>query len=190
MLTQNFEKLFADKDSCDVILRVKEKVLKAHKTVLMARSPVFSSMFQHDMLEKQTSIVTISDCDPDSFQKFLEYLYSGELVDASFHDIHHLYRISDKYDVQDLKSFCTDYMKRCVNEDNICDIAMLADMYDGANLFSAAQDFFNRNAYKVLETAHWQNLMKHNYLLANRLMTGRRSQRRLLFFPAPSFCKK
>lgn len=144
----------------------------------MARSSVFTAMFHHDMLEKQTGTVTISDCDPEAFQKFLEYLYSGELNAASFHNIYHLYKISDKYDVQDLKSFCTEYMEKCMTEDTICDIAILADMYNEAKLLRAVQTFFNKNAYKIVKNDHWENLMKNHYPLGIRLMEEMKSKSR------------
>lgn len=178
MLSQNFKRLFADKDKCDVIIQLKERVLNAHKVVLMSRSTVFTAMFNNDMLEKQTGIVSISDCDSDAFQKFLEYLYSGELNDASFHNIYHLYRISDKYDVQELKSFCSEYMEKCVTEGNICDIAILADLYNEEKLFSAVQEFFNLNAHKIVKTTHWENFMKNNYPIGSRLINRLKSKSR------------
>lgn len=169
-LSENFKSLFTHKDTCDVILRVKERDFHAHKTVLMARSNVFASMFHHDSLENQTGIITIPDCDPDSFHQFLEYLYSGKLDDISFQDVLHLYSTSDKYNVQELKTFCVEYMTQNLNEDSVCDVVILSDLYEETALFSAAQDFFNKNANKIVETPHWENLMKKNYRLANRLI--------------------
>lgn len=171
-LSENFKSLFADKGSCDVIFRVNDQEFNVHKAVLIARSTVFASMFHHDSSETQTGIITIPDCDPDAFHKFLEYLYSGKIDAITFQNVRHLYRISDKYNVQELKAFCVEYMGRYLTEDNICEVVILSDLYEEVTLFSAAQEFFNKNADKVVETIHWENLMKDNYLLTNQLIKG------------------
>lgn len=169
-LSANFKELCADKESCDVTLKVRDKEFKAHRAVLIARCNVFAATFRHDTLEKQTGIITISDCDPDSFQEFLEYLYSGELGEISVGSALNLYYTSDKYDVEELKTFCVEYLMQCLAIENVCEIVMLADKYDETRLFTASQDFFNENVTKILLTSEWQRLMKNDYRLANKLL--------------------
>lgn len=136
----------------------------------MARSSVFAAMFEHDTSEKRTGIIDIPDCDPDSFHEFLDYLYCGKIENISFPSSLHLYKISDKYNVQELKSFCVEYMEQNLTKENVCDAVILADLYDETNLMSAAQVFFNKNLSQIVLTAEWENLMKNNYRLANKLI--------------------
>ena len=136
----------------------------------MARSPVFGAMFHHESSEKQTGVITIPDCDPDSFIKFLEFLYCGKLEEVSFCTAFHLYSTSDKYDVQELKSFCVEFMERSLTEDNVCDAIILADMYNDTKLLSATQDFFNKNANRIVVTSKWKSLFKSNFNLVNNFI--------------------
>ena len=46
-LLEDFVKLFENMELCDVTFNVRRQEFRAHKTILAARSPVFSAMFQH-----------------------------------------------------------------------------------------------------------------------------------------------
>lgn len=125
-------------------------------------------MFRHDTSEKETGTIIIPDIDPGPFEKFLDFLYTGELEDFSFDDIYVLYSIADKYDVQGLKKFCSKYMMQNLTVENFCDVAVLADRYNEMRLVSAVQGFFNRNVSHILETDEWKILLQQNLNLANK----------------------
>ena len=136
----------------------------------MARSSVFAANFRHDTLERQTGVIVIPDCDPDSFQEFLEYLYCGKLEELSFPSALNLYYTSDKYNIGDMKEFCTKYLMQCLTIENVCEVAAFADKYSETQLFSVVQDFFNNNVRKISETSEWERLMQKDYRLANKLL--------------------
>ena len=169
-LSENFKDLFNDKETYDTTLKVQEMEYKVHRCVLIARSSVFAATFRYDTLEKQTGIIAIPDCDPDSFLEFLQYLYCGELEMLSFRSALNLYYTSDKYDVQELKTFCVQCLMRNVTVQNLCEIVVFADKYDETKLLTAVQDFFNKNVCKVFETSEWERFMKQYNRLANRLL--------------------
>lgn len=146
----------------------------------MARSLVFAAMFEHDTSEKRTGIIDIPDCDPDSFHDFLDYLYCGKLENISFPSSLHLYKISDKYNVQELKSFCVEFMEQNLTEENVCDAVILAELYDETKLMSTAQAFFNKNVSKVVVTTAWEDLIKNKYRLANKLIIEMTSKIKLI----------
>lgn len=169
-LSENFKDLFANKETCDVTFKVKDKEYKAHRSVLIARSSVFAATFRHNTLERQTGVITILDCDPVSFQQFLDYLYTGKLEELSFLSAQNLYYTSEKYDVQELKAFCVEYLMQCLTVENVCEIAVFADKYDETQLYKMVQDFFNKNSCKILLTSQWENLLKKDHRLANKLL--------------------
>lgn len=129
-------------------------------------------MFQHDMSEKQTSVVSITDSDSDSFGEFLHYLYTGRMENVTFNSTFHLFTTADKYNVQELKTFCLQYMTMHVSVQNVCDVAVLADDHNEIVLFYAAQTFFNRNVAKIFETEPWMSLFRNKADLAQKLLTG------------------
>ena len=169
-LSENLKSFYAYKESCDTTFYVKDKEFKAHRAILMARSPVFAAMFQHETLEKQTGSITIPDCDPNSFEQFLEFLYSGKLEKPSTRNAFHLYETSAKYDVQELNEFCSEFLMENLTIENLCDVVILANKYDDTKLLSAAQSFFNENLRKVLLTREWSRFMVDNHRLANELL--------------------
>ncbi|CAN0893383.1 BTB/POZ domain-containing protein At1g21780 [Linum grandiflorum] len=59
----------------DVTINTSEGTLKAQKAILSASSPVFRSMFHHDLKEKESSTIYIDDMSSESCVALLSYLY-------------------------------------------------------------------------------------------------------------------
>ena len=89
----------------DVVLKVGHQSFPAHKLILSLRSPVFDAMFSHEMPESQTNEVHITDCDPEIFQVFLRYMYTGSC--GTIEQPLALYTVADRYGLQILKFECT-----------------------------------------------------------------------------------
>lgn len=83
----------------DLILKVGDKELRAHRDVLRARSQVLKSMLSCDMKEKHSGIIDIPDCDPLAMEQFLSYVYSGKVETLDQTNMLNLYYIADKYDM-------------------------------------------------------------------------------------------
>lgn len=162
--------LFTNEEFCDTTLHLENKEFKAHKIILAARSPVFAAMFKHETSEKKFGIINIPDCDTDSFQEFLEFLYCAKLQNVSFRSAFHLYKTADKYDVQELKNFCVQYMKKNLKVENICDVISLADLNEETELLAAAYVYFNKNLNEIFVTAEWKAFLKNSLNLANKVL--------------------
>lgn len=171
-LSTDFKDLFSSKKSCDVVIKVKDKQFHAHKSVLTARSSVFGLLFwnQHDQKEKEISVISIDDCDPDSFLVFLKYLYTGKAENVTSRIVLQLYCIADKYCVQELKSFCVTSMLKNLTPENVCDIATLAEKFGESQLLSAAMIFINKNIVRIFSAVNWERLLSRNPPLANKLL--------------------
>lgn len=155
----DFKELFLNQKDCDVILRVDGQDFRAHRTILAARSPVFESTFQNEMKENTTGTVDIEDCDPSCFPDFLCFIYCGDVDAISKTNVFGLFTIADKYDVQDLKSKCVEFMKENMSVDTFCDTIALAHRHCKLELTNFATDFFLRNTQKVIATAEWQSFL-------------------------------
>lgn len=171
-LSENFKDLFSNTESSDTILHVQGKEYKAHRAVLIARSSVFAAMFLHETSEKQTGLINIADCDSESFGDFLKFLYCGKWEEPSTRCAFHLFETSDKYNVQELKKFCVEYLMENLTVENLSNVVILAEKYEEEDLMTAAQDFFNKNFSKILPTPEWDCLVKNNYRLSKKLLTG------------------
>ena len=81
-------------------------IFPAHKAVVAARSPVFNKIFTTEMLESKTDQVKIDDIQPDIFEIFLKFLYSGMLTKTSTEKNQQLLYVAEKYQVETLTNIC------------------------------------------------------------------------------------
>ena len=59
---------------CDVVIKVGELTLHAHRVVLAACSPYFSAMFSGGMIESQQGVVNFRDLDPKAIEALVDFL--------------------------------------------------------------------------------------------------------------------
>lgn len=113
----------------DIIINAADGSIGAHRAVLAARSPVFRSMFSHDLKEKEMSVINISDMSIEACQVFLSYIY-GNIVDQDFltHRLD-LLRAADKYDVTDLKEACHESLLEDIDTHNVLERLQNASLY-------------------------------------------------------------
>ncbi|XP_076913005.1 BTB/POZ domain-containing protein At1g55760-like [Bidens hawaiensis] len=113
----------------DIIINASDGSIGAHRAVLAARSPVFMSMFSHDLKEKEMSIINITDMSIDACQVFLSYIY-GNIIDQDFLDHRlDLLRAADKYDVMDLKDACHESLLQDIDTSNVLERLQSASLY-------------------------------------------------------------
>ena len=93
-----------NKKMTDVQFLVGEESFGAHRSLLSARSPVFSAMFSSGMKEAETGQVCIEDVDPDTFKQFLKFLYTGMFEPSSMDS--DLFEVADRYQVETLMELC------------------------------------------------------------------------------------
>lgn len=168
-LCQNLKNLLLNGEDHDLVLRVKDKEFRAHQTILRARSPVFESMLSHDMIEKNSGLVDIPDCDPGAFQQFLLYVYGGEVEKLDSGNVLALYYVADKYDKEHLKELCRQFMKESLTPANVSDVIQLAMDHSDADLLECATEYFVKHVRAVLRTVEWQSFSKRNNTQANEL---------------------
>ncbi|KAJ6848085.1 BTB/POZ domain-containing protein [Iris pallida] len=101
----------------------------AHRAVLAARSPVFRSMFSHDLREKSLSAVDIPDMSFGACRAFLGYLYGDFRGDEFLAHRLALLRAADKYDVGDLKEACHESLLEDIDAKNVLERLQTAHLY-------------------------------------------------------------
>ncbi|KAK2659481.1 hypothetical protein Ddye_006014 [Dipteronia dyeriana] len=113
----------------DVTIHTAEGTLKAHKAILSSSSPVFQSMFLHDLREKESSTIYIEDMSQESCMTLLSYLY-GTIEQEDFwkHRLA-LMGAANKYDIADLKDACEDSLLEDINSKNVLERLQEAWLY-------------------------------------------------------------
>ncbi|KAF7632429.1 hypothetical protein Mgra_00008123, partial [Meloidogyne graminicola] len=106
------KRILEDELFTDCVIKIDDKIIKAHRCILAKNSEVFLKMFeQNGMIEAQKNEVIISDSSPECFQIMVEFFYTGEvsksLLETHFED---LFAIAHKYQVDALKYECELFM--------------------------------------------------------------------------------
>ncbi|KAG8192308.1 hypothetical protein JTE90_002129 [Oedothorax gibbosus] len=172
-LMDDFQHLYASQMFADFTIKVGDEEFKCHKIILCARSSVFHTMLTTDMKENLTNCLEITDFDPSIVKTMIHYIYCGQVQDLTPEISIQLYFIADKYNLQDLKDICVEYILGNINMDNICDVLTLLELHDEPQLKTAARDFICANAVAIQETEKWLSLSKNMpYLILdmNRLV--------------------
>ncbi|GIZ05174.1 speckle-type POZ protein B [Caerostris extrusa] len=151
--------LYADQKLCDVTLTAGNKEFRAHKIILSARSPVFESMFQNDMLEKNTGIVNVADMDPEILSMLLEFVYSDTFVGKDMDTAIKLYLAADKYQILSLRENCSSFMKSNLTVRNVCELLVFADDHQDDRLKTAVEDYICIFESEIMETEFWETFM-------------------------------
>lgn len=176
-MLDDFQKLLYNEDDTDVIIKVvevfKQCEFKAHRCILNARVPVFAALFKQNMSEKDTGIVSITDCAPNIFEEFLHYVYTGSVKMFCRENVFDLYKLSDKYQVEELKEKCSAYLKEILSVDTFCDIITLSLKHNERELLRLATELFCTQMKEIILTVKWQNFISENPSYVNELLIKR-----------------
>jgi len=106
-LSRDMMSVFKDRKCCDVVFKLANTEIPAHKNILCARSVYFERMFESGMQESSTGVVDLKDeVDAESFNLMLEYIYSDDICDFNFEKASLLLPLADKYLLDGLKLQC------------------------------------------------------------------------------------
>ncbi|KAH0558171.1 hypothetical protein KQX54_014723 [Cotesia glomerata] len=165
LMTNDYKDLFDTKMDADVTFIVGEKKFRAHKLVLMVRSPVFRAMLNSGMRENKEHGINIPDISPDMFNSLLEFMYTDRVadLDAVAED---LVEVADKYQVQTLKQVCLEELCMSVNIENAARMILLADRLNAEIMFKYVTEYIRINAETVIQTEGYKLMEAANPCLA------------------------
>ena len=113
----------------DITINAADGSVRAHRSILASRSPVFRSMFSHDLREKELSTVDISDMSLEACHAFLHYIYGDLRSEEFLANRLALLRAADKYDMADLKEACHESLLEDINTGNVLERLQTAHLY-------------------------------------------------------------
>lgn len=122
------------------------------------------------MKEKKFGAVDVPDCDPNAMKEFLLYIYCGKVETLDENNMIGLYYIADKYDMENLKEECCEFIKNSMSPANVCEIIQLALNHNDSGLLESVTTYFCSNSHNILPTVEWQSFLKSNSTVANELL--------------------
>ena len=144
-------------------------VIGAHQLVLTTRSAVFRAMFQAGMKEAKTKQIRISDdVEPEVFEAFLRFLYTGVFPTHIKSLASDLLPIASRYDIEDLKTRCAMEMQQLVDAETVANIIVLAHLHDCGQLKSVCLHWIMKNLQHFsVKEENWELLKSHPDLLVD-----------------------
>ena len=183
-LTLNLERLLHTGEGADVLLKTPEEgfdPIAAHRTILVAQSPVFAAMFRHDVSERRCGEVLIEDLPAPALRAFVAYLYTEDLrLDTIKQHGEALLAAADKWQVPRLAAICEQHMMQHITIDNVVPWAELAYLHNAEGLKHQCQWFIQSHLGALKATEAWQQLLQQPEIMNDLIAQGVRSSSPIL----------
>ncbi|KAL2611431.1 hypothetical protein R1flu_023123 [Riccia fluitans] len=118
----------------------------AHRFILAGRSAVFRKMLDTDMKEKKSGTIRVYDATEPVLLSMVNFCYTARIQFTEEAPAVEVWKIAEKYDIQELKEVCEDELARSISRDNLVERVTLAWQYDDKNLNRMTKEFF-RNIF-------------------------------------------
>lgn len=130
--------------------------------------------------------MAITDFDANVVEKFINFIYKGECDFTS--DAPLLLAFAEKYDVQELKLTCEQFLTEDLQLENAVPMLRLADLYRANFLKTEALKFINGNLKGVISSESWKSMSLE--LVNDVLRSGLKSVRDISTqTQMPDFCE-
>ena len=154
----DFLRLFESGVDSDVTFIVDEERVRAHRLVLLARSPVLSSL-----CDDADADIEISEVSPAVFKEVLRFTYCDELsspdVFSTLDSARDVLKAADRFGVTRLKQLAEiELATRHLSVESAADLLLLADAHSCPQLKESATEFFVSKAPEVMATEGWVRL--------------------------------
>jgi hypothetical protein len=159
----------------DVVLRFpQQQSLRAHSQVLCLCSPVFKGMLEGEFIEGKTREIQIENIRREDFVIFYRFLLPHSLfmqkrerVEVALSNVDVLLRLSDFYQVKQLRNVCTEYLEglpvEALNEDRL----NLAKTYNLTTLYSRCLDALS-TSFETVRVEKLSTLVMPDLLIATQ----------------------
>jgi speckle-type POZ protein len=166
-LNQQFGELLRCQKGADITFLVSGEFVKAHRSVLAARSPVFMAELFGDMKERASPCIEINDMDAEVFRTFLYFVYTDTIPILDQKGEHetllaqHLLDAADRYGLERLKRICVEKVCTDISVDTVATTLALAEQHGCSSLKSKCLKFIlatPENLYAVAATEGYKHL--------------------------------
>ena len=144
------ENLRRREELCDVVLKVAEREIKAHRVVLAAVSPYFNAMFTSDLVESKQEVVSLNDLDPFAVQMVVEFAYIAR-VNITVDNVQSLLTVASLLQVEPLVEKCCYFLEHELHPSNCLGIRRFAYSHGCLVLSKIAYDYAMRNFNQVTQ---------------------------------------
>ncbi|CAK8680750.1 kelch-like protein 18 [Clavelina lepadiformis] len=148
---------------CDVTLKVGGNKFSAHRIILAASIPYFSSMFTSDMLETSKNEIVIQGIDEDALEVLVNYAYSGHIT-VNVNNVQAIMVGANYLQLQAVKNFCCTFIKKRLHPSNCLGVRQFGEMLMCAPLVERANSYLHQHFVEVSKSEEFLQLPKENVI--------------------------
>jgi len=156
-LSQDLELLFTSNEYADITIVCGDKTFKCHKIILASRSPVFKTMFDADMKEKEAGSVEIKNMTPEVLENMLKYMYTCEAPDIDALTVE-LLAAAEQYQLDKLKILCEVKLCSKIEVVNCIELLVLAELHGASTLKITALKYVANNIGNM-NSSEWKKTL-------------------------------
>ncbi|XP_060685290.1 kelch-like protein 28 isoform X1 [Hemiscyllium ocellatum] len=156
-LLQGLNLLRQHRELCDIVLRVGDVKIHAHKVVLASISPYFKAMFTGNLSENENSEVEFQCIDETALQAIVEYAYTGTIF-ISQDTVESLLPAANLLQIKLVLKECCTFLESQLDPGNCIGISRFAETYGCHDLYLAANKYICQNFEEVCHTEEFFEL--------------------------------
>ena len=162
-LLHKMERLWRERHLCDVILRVGNREVPAHRLVLSACSQYFRAMFTTHMLESKQELITLSDLDEQSVEDIVDFAYTGRIA-IHEENVQPLLKAASILQLSEIVTACCAFLKGQLHASNCLGIATFAQAHGCISLGEKAMEYVQDHFMEVVDGDEFAQLSLDNIL--------------------------
>lgn len=157
-LTNHFDQLLKNGQFSDITFNVRGREFRAHKLILVSRSPAFAAILQHDFSTRLLDHLEIEDIHPEVFHQVLRFIYTDQVENMNGEGAKELLRASEKYSLPLLKFQCEKFLIANLSEENCLGTLELAILCSAVTLKNASFSFIRPRVTDLMHSHSWAAL--------------------------------
>lgn len=161
-ISGTLREIYTKEKSCDVRLKAKRSIIRAHQFFLATRSPVFHAMFCDATKRTEEGFLLIEDVDFNTMDNLLLLMYSGDMNKLTRDKALPLYAAAEKFDIKDVKEMLSEFIVRNLSVEWVLDVIKETKSHQDETIGLRCREYFKENAHEILQTDNWKRFAEEN----------------------------
>jgi len=156
----SMKSLFMSNKYSDILFKVGNESIPAHKNVLGLCSQHFDNLFSKHESKTVPLVIEIPNAQPEAFKAILEYLYCGEV---SLHEklAAEILILAPRFDLDDLVARAEDFLIHDLSVDNYLRMLEISDRSGSKSLRKQVWTFIIKNMKVIGQREDFEKLSRH-----------------------------